>query len=241
MLYTGPDAVLSHRTAAWWWGLIDDQPWRIEVSSLGRTRSLTEVLVHHPRHFDSTRHRRFPITTIAQTLVDFAADARLNEARQALAQAEYLDILDIEAVEGVLGHGKRGSGTLRKALERHQPRLAHTRSRTERVFITLCEARGLQIPEVNVKLHGWRADFLWRAHGLVVETDGYGNHHTSAQLDRDRLMDLTLRSRGLTVNRYSRRQVENDGESVIADVASTLARLRAAANPPAPSAGPGSR
>ena len=89
-----------------------------------------------------------------------------------------------------------------------------------------------------MKLYSWRADFLWRAHGLVVEIDGYGNHHTSAQLDRDRRMDLTLRSHGLTVNRYSRRQVENDGESVVADVVSTLARLRAAANPPPAAANP---
>jgi very-short-patch-repair endonuclease len=96
---------------------------------------------------------------------------------------------------------------------------------------------------VNVKLHGWLVDFLWRAHGLVVETDGWGNHHSAAQLDRDRRMDMALRAHGLTVNRYSRRQVENDGDSVVADIVSTLARLGptltptpSGANRPAPSA-----
>jgi very-short-patch-repair endonuclease len=93
------------------------------------------------------------------------------------------------------------------------------------------------MPEVNVKLHGWRADFFWRDQGLVVETDGYGNHHTSAQIDRDRRMDITLRGAAITVNRYSRQQVEEDGERVIADVVRTLAALEAnATSPPARSA-----
>jgi very-short-patch-repair endonuclease len=110
------------------------------------------------------------------------------------------------------------------------------------MLIALCEQHGVPIPEVNVMLGPWTPDFLWREEGLVVETDGHGNHHTFAQLDRDRRKELALRSHGLTVNRYSRQQVEGDGESVIADIVSTLARLRAhaslraSANPPAPSA-----
>jgi very-short-patch-repair endonuclease len=148
--------------------------------------------------------------------------------RRALAQADYLDVLDVKAVEAILGQGRPGSAKLRKALERHQPRLAYTRSRTERMLITLCEQHGVELPEVNVKLHGWRVDFFWRRHGLVVETDGHGNHHSAAQIDRDHRMDLTLRNAGLTVNRYSRRQVDEDGAIVIADIARTLAALEAA-------------
>lgn len=225
LLHAGPDAVLSHRTAAWWWGLLADPPGRAEVSTPARARSLPEVLVHHPRRLRSTRHRRFPVTTVAQTLLDLAATSTLNQVRNALAKAEYLELLDVDAVEAVLGRGRKGAARLRVALERHQPRLSHTRSETERMMLDLCERRGLEIPEVNVKIHGWRVDFLWRSHGLVVETDGYGNHHSPAQIDRDRRMDLTLRNHGLTVNRYSRPQVEDDGETVIEDVARTLAML----------------
>ncbi len=213
----------------WWWGLIELEPARIELSSCSRKRSLPDVAIHHPRHLDPTTHRRFPITTVPQTFVDFAAGAALNAVRNALAKAEYLNLLDVQAVEAVLERGRPGSRKLRQALKRHQPRLADTRSRTERVFIALCEQAGVPIPDVNVRLHGWRADFLWRSHGLVVETDGHGNHHTAAQIDRDRRMDLTFRRAGLTVNRYSRAQVEDDGKTVIADVGETLARLDARA------------
>jgi hypothetical protein len=234
LLHAGQGAALSHRTAAWWWGLIDEPHRRIEVSAPTRTGSLPEVLVHHPRGFEHTSHRRFPITAVAQTLLDYAAGASLNEVRQALAKAEYLGLLDIGAVQAVLGRGRPGTARLRRALERHQPSLARTRSRTERRFLYLWEKTGLPMPEVNVKLHGWRADFFWRDQRLVVETDGHRNHHTSAQIDRDRRMDITLRGAAITVNRYSRQQVEEDGERVIADVARTLTALEAnATSPPA--------
>jgi hypothetical protein len=225
LIHAGPGAVLGQATAAWWWGLIEGPPRLIEVSRVARARPTPGVVVHQPRELQSTTHRRFPITTVPQTLVDFASGAPLNDVRNALAKAEYLNLLDIHAVEAVLERGRPGSAKLRQALKRHQPRLAETRSRTEGTFISLCEAAGVPVPEVNVKLHGWRADFLWRSHGLVVETDGHGNHHTAAQIDRDRRMDMTFRSAGLTVNRYSRQQVEDDGKAIIAEVGETLARL----------------
>jgi very-short-patch-repair endonuclease len=225
LIYAGVGAVLSHLTAAWWWGLIEDPPAPIEVSTPTRTRSLPEVLVHHPRAFEHTRHRRFPITTVAQTLLDLAATSSLNHVRQALAKADYLKILDHREVEAILGRGKRGASKLRRALRRHQPLLARTRSRTERLFLYLWEKTALPMPETNVKLHGWRPDFFWRAQRLVVEIDGHGNHHTPAQIDRDRRMDMTLRGAGIAVNRYSRQQVEDDGQSVVADAARTFAAL----------------
>jgi hypothetical protein len=227
LIYVGDGAVLSHRTAAWWWGLVDDRPRRIEVSTLHDIASLPDVAVHRRRRFEPTRHRRFPITTVAQTVLDLAATTSLTQVRIALAKADYLGLLDVHEVEGLLGRGKPGAAKLRAALKRHQPALAAARSRTERIFIGLCEKAGIPAPEVNVRLYGWDADFLWRSHGLVVETDGHGNHHSPAQLDRDHRKDLALRTHGLTVNRYSRQQVEDDGETVIGDVVRTLEALSA--------------
>jgi very-short-patch-repair endonuclease len=227
LLYAGEGAVLSHRTAAWWWGLIDEPPRRIEASRPTRTRSLPEVLVRQRSRLATTRHRRFPITTIPQTLLDLAATEPLNTVRMALAQAEYDDRFDLQAIEAILGQGRPGSKRLRRALTRHQPALAATRSRTERILLELCERHGLEIPEVNKRVHGWTVDFLWRKQGLVVETDGDRNHHTPAQLDRDRRKDLALSSHGMTVSRYRRRQVEEDGDAVIADIVRTLEALEA--------------
>src|SRR3954470_16344064 len=46
LLYAGPNAALSHTTAAWLWKLIDAEPKRIHLSLQGRRLSLPAVRVH---------------------------------------------------------------------------------------------------------------------------------------------------------------------------------------------------
>lgn len=228
LLYAGPGAMLSHATAAWWWGLIENPPSTINVSTPRRCRNERGVKIHQRRRCERAWHKRMPVTSVAHTLLDYAATASLNMVRKALANAEYQKLLDIGEVQALLGRGRPGSARLRMALRRHQPRLAHTRSPTEVVFFELCESFGLPLPEVNVRVAGWTVDFLWRDHGLAVEVDPYGNHHTPAQVDRDRRKDLALRSRGLAVHRYSRDQVEQAPADVAADILAGLRRRRAA-------------
>jgi hypothetical protein len=168
------------------------------------------------------------VTTVAQTLLDFASAASLNAVRVALANAEYHRRLNVAEVQALLGRGRRGSARLRRALERHQPRLAYARSRHEIAFIGVCETFGLTVPEVNARIAGWTPDFLWRPESLVVEIDPHGNHHTPAQVDRDRRKDLALRARGFVVHRYSSSQLEQTPDQIAADVAAALAARRAA-------------
>jgi hypothetical protein len=141
-----------------------------------------------------------------------------------MATAEYKRLLNLEEVEGVLGHARPGSTKLRTALRRHQPRLAYARSPPEVAFFALCENFGLPLPEVNARVAGWTVDFFWRRAGVVVEVDPYGNHHTPAQVDRDRRKDLALRAAGLVAHRYSRDQVEQTPDAIAADVTAALVR-----------------
>src|SRR5689334_22009671 len=93
LLHAGPEAVLSHRAAAWWWGLVDHEPTVIDVRAPGRRGSLDGVRVHHPRVIDATRWRRLPVTTVPRTLLDLAAGASIELVRRALAQADYRHFL----------------------------------------------------------------------------------------------------------------------------------------------------
>jgi predicted transcriptional regulator of viral defense system len=222
LLYAGPGATLSHATAAWWWGLIDRPPRAIDVSTPRRRRSRGDVTVHQRRECERARHRGLPVTTVAQTLLDLAATAPLDQVRVALANGEYHRLVRLEEVRRLLGRGRPGSAMLRTALTRHQPRLARARSPIEVSFLALCEAFGLPLPAVNARVGGWTVDFFWPRQGVVVEIDPYGNHHTPAQVDRDRRKDLAMRARGLRVNRYSRGQVEAAREAIAADLAATL-------------------
>jgi very-short-patch-repair endonuclease len=228
VLHAGPGAMLSHATAAWWWGLIDKRPLTIQISTPRKCRSRRGIKVHQRRSLERDRHEGLPVTNVAQTLLDFASQAALNRVRVALANAEYHRRLDVQAINALLGHGRPGSTKLRTALKRHEPRLAHTRSPTEVAMFELCEQHGIELPEVNARVAGWTVDFLWRKEGVVVEVDGRGNHHTPAQVDRDHRKDLAVRATGRVVNRYSREQVEQSPDLLAADLSATLAARRAA-------------
>lgn len=224
LLYAGPGAMLSHGTAAWWRGLLDNNPSTIHVSTPRQPRSLPRIQVHRRRGCARVWHNGLPVTTLPQTVVDFSANASLRGIRLLLAKADYNDDLDLEAIDAILGRGRRGSAKLRLALERHRPELAATKSRLERMFLEICEEQGWPLPKPNVRVAGWEVDALWCDKRIAVELDGYGNHHSPAQLRRDRRKELALREAGLTPVRYSEEQLIAKRE-VIAD----LSRLRGAA------------
>ena len=110
LFYAGPGAMLSHRTAAWWWRLIPDLSSRIHVAAPGRRGSLTDVCVHRPRRdLERVWHKRLPVAPPAQTLLDIAAGVRFTQLRRAVAEAEYLRLVTLDDVEEVLGRGRPGS------------------------------------------------------------------------------------------------------------------------------------
>jgi hypothetical protein len=235
VLYAGPGAMLSHATALWWHGLIEHQPWPIAVSTPRRCRSLRGVKVHARRTCERVWHRGLPTTSVEQALLDFAAVAPLERLRHALANADYHKVLDLPALQTIAGAGRAGSTKLGKALQRHEPKLARTRSPLERLFLPLCESYGVPLPDdVNIRIAGVLVDAVWWEQRLVVELDGRDNHSSWAQIQRDRSNELTLRGAGFDVLRYGTLQMEEQPALVATDV---LTRLSSAGQ----SAWPGSR
>ncbi len=224
LLYAGPGAALSHASAAHWLGLFDNPPGAIHVSTPRRCGSQPGVIVRGGRDQPRVWHRGFPVIAVPQTLLDVAATESLRRLRKALASADYRNLLDLEAIEAVLGRGRPGSARLRQALADHQPRLARTKSDLEIAFLELCESAGIPLPEVNERVAGWEVDALFRDERIAVELDGYGNHRSPAQIKRDRRKELALRTAGFLPVRYSDEQLERHKADVIADVR----RLRAA-------------
>jgi hypothetical protein len=218
VLYAGPGAMLSHATALWWHGLIDRQPWPIQVSTPRRCRSLGGIDVHGRRACERILHGGLPTTKIEQALLDFAAVAPPERVRYVLAAADYHKVLDIPALQVLAGNGRTGSTKLRKALERHEPKLAHTRSPLERLFLPLCERAGIPLPEVNVWIEGVLVDAVWREQKLVVELDGENNHSSWKQIQDDRSKELRLRAGGFDVVRYGTRQCEEEPALVERDL-----------------------
>jgi hypothetical protein len=218
LLYAGPGAVLSHRTAAWWWRLMPDAPNRIEVSTPTRSRSCKDVIVHHPNEIEETRLRRFPITPVARTLVDFAKTATDREVRRALSEMEYVGLLDLAAIQQAMGRGRSGSRRLAKALAEYEPLDAIAKSELERLFTDICTSEGIPLPELQVKIGRMTVDAYWPNERVAVELDGFRGHRTRARVERDRTRDMHQRLLGNFPVRYTHHQLTAQREQVAEDV-----------------------
>jgi hypothetical protein len=223
VLYAGPGAMLSHATAVWWHGLLDKQPWPLQVTTPRRCRSLRGIRVYGRRTCERILHRALPTTSLDQAVLDFAEVAPHERLRHVIAVADYRKVLDLDGFKAIAGCGRAGSAKLRKALERHEPKLAHTRSDLERLFLPLCERAGIPIPDVNVRVAGVLVDAVWREHKLVVELDGRDNHSSWAQIQEDRRKELILRGAGYGVVRYGTEQLEEQA-ALVEDDLKTRAR-----------------
>jgi very-short-patch-repair endonuclease/predicted transcriptional regulator of viral defense system len=229
VLASGEGAVLSHRTAAAHWGLLETNQARVDVTARRGRREVAGIRLHWSRSLtarDTAIHDGIPITSIARTLLDLAGTARADRLERALAQAERAQLYDHAAIEDVLsranGHGGKQALTRATAQE---PKL--TRSELEARFLGLVRQAGLPEPETNLTLTALDhlrldPDFYWPTYRLVVETDGWETHRTRAAFRSDRRRDAALVASGYRVLRFTYDDVASDGATV-------TERLRAAA------------
>jgi uncharacterized protein DUF559 len=171
-----------------------------------------------------------PCTSVGRTLLDLAEVVGRRAVERALDQAEVLRILDARAVDDLLARspGRRGTPVLAAVLADHEGGRTLTRSELEERFLSICRGVSITQPEVN----GWveapggalEVDFVWRAQGLIVETDGHRTHGSRSAFERDRRRDQRLALAGWRVVRFTWRQTANDPDGVAGVVRSLLDR-----------------
>lgn len=226
VLYGGRGAAISHESAIRTMELLPAMPRTvIHVSLPSRsTRTQDGIRLHRTpslRRPDLGRWDGLPITTAARALLDFAPTAVPRDLERAVAEAFVQELVNRRKLEAVLGRYPTHPGVpYLKAILTGDPKLTH-RGIEERLLASVRRARFPE-PEVNVRLHGWEVDFLWREKRLVVETDSARFHGVPAAVERDRRKDADLRARGYTVLRYSWSQVTRETELVIAEIARAL-------------------
>jgi len=234
-----PDSALSHRSSADKRGLRHTSRSAVEVMTprrAGRGRAGIDA------HTSSTMLARdieqvdgIPCTTVARTLLDLAAILPRRAVERAFDQAEVLQVLDARAIEDVLArtNGHRGNAKLRSILDDHAPGSTLTRNQLEDAFLAVCDAAGLARPAVNTWIAlaptGYEADFLWRTHGLIAETDGRDAHTTRRAFEHDRRRDQRLMLAGYRVVRFARSQVFDDPASVATTLRGLLGQAQATA------------
>lgn len=230
VLACGRGAVLSHASAAALWDLRRCSGSRIHVtvpSGAGRSRR-PGIALHRSARLDVdevTIHDAIRVTSVARTLLDLAGDLVPGPLERAVEQSVILRIFDLESFDATLARHPTARGiralSVIVASLRDEPRL--TRSELEGYFLDLCAARALPRPEVNQMVEGLSVDFLWRGHGLIVETDGRGTHATLMAFERDRARDARLTVAGYRVVRFTYRQIVHEPGSVARTVFALLA------------------
>jgi very-short-patch-repair endonuclease len=220
VLACGPDAVLSHISAAAHWKIRQAGPTTPIHTSLRAAvvRRPKGIAVHRTRTLadgDITTHDGIPITSPARTLIDLATVLGPKQLEAAVNEADVLDLTDPETLRGELDEhkGQPGVRPLRALLDRHTYRL--TESELERRFLRIVRDAGLPLPDTQEQLAG-RTDFHWPELGLVVETDGWRYHRTPSRQARDNRRMQQHALAGRTAVRFSHYEIRYESRRVAA-------------------------
>jgi predicted transcriptional regulator of viral defense system len=223
----GPDAVLSHWSAAEHWKLLKARRALIAISAPTHRRASKLVKPHWiPRTHESERTRRdgIPITTVPRTLLDLAAVAPPKQLQRAVNEAERLNLLNKRAMRETLERhsGRRGTPALRAVIAAVNPETRRTRSDLEVAFLALCKKYGIPLPVVNGVVEGYEVDMHWPGTSLIVELDSWEYHGTSGAFETDRRRDADLASKGYRVIRVTGDWIDADPAGVATAIRTLL-------------------
>jgi very-short-patch-repair endonuclease len=207
VLARGKGAVLSHRSAAMLWRMLEPRRAVPHVTVKNRNgRANREGLRLHRSStlptIQTTHQLNIPVTKPARTLDDLRRAGPPSEYRRALRQAEFRQ--------------------LRTGLSSSD----RTRSDLEARFLAFCRRHHLPESEVNAKVGPYTVDFLWRRERVVVETDSYRTHGGELAFEDDRQRDLWLAANGYEAVRVTDRGLDTDPMAVAASLRALLLARR---------------
>ncbi len=229
-LACGPEAVLSHGSAAALWGFGEEPRGWIEVSVPAASRRRHDGICVHRRTAllpeELTAHEGIPVTDPIRTLIDEATRLRPMQLERAVNEADKLDRVDPETLRAALERhgGQPGVALLRVILDRRTFRLSD--SDLELYFRPLTRAAGLPEPQTKAWVNGFEVDFHWPELGIIVEADGLRYHRTPSQQMRGLLRDQAHVASGLLPLRFSHAQIRFEPHHVRDTLRRTAALAR---------------
>jgi very-short-patch-repair endonuclease len=233
LLAIGESSFISHRSAAFVWGLRATPPPHVEVSVFGRCcGARKDIRVHRIqkiRRDELRRHEGLWVSSPARAALEVAADAGPDELADVVEKEVAERVLTPRELEAVLGHnlGRRGAARLAQVLG-DEDAMTITRSRAERAFLKLIRDARLPAPQTNQRLGRYVPDFIGREQRLIVELDSYRFHGGPDAFQNDREKDLVYRDAGFDVLRPTRNHVVHQPARVLVSVVRALGRSNGA-------------
>lgn len=209
VLAGGPDAVASHASAGWLWGLVPRYEPPPEISLPTGDRRPRHILTHRcpslsPR--DITRQRGVPTTSPARTILDLAP--RLSDkARTRLVNDALLrHHLRPAALQEVLDRNRYHPAT-RLLRPFADSSTNPTRSSFEDDFLAFIATCNLPTPLINVSVNGREVDAYFPDHHVIVECDGWKFHKGREAFEDDRDRDTENLKHGLITVRITQKRL----------------------------------
>ncbi len=196
VLACGPNAALSHESAAALWRIVPRwcSPTHVTAPS---DRRHPGIRIHRSRHADSTTHYGIRVTTPIRTLVDLADVLNPKALTRALNEAQVLRLVTPADLTTLFTRypGRRTSPLT--------PERGATRSHLEDNFIRFLKRHRLPLPELNQHIAGHEVDAVYRAQHLVIELDSRQFHTTPRAFEQDRDRDADLLTAGFSTLRIT--------------------------------------
>lgn len=223
ILACGPASRIGGATAAALWELAAHPAQGIEVVTTATgLRAPAVVRLRRTTRLgpeECGEVRGIPVTSVARTLADLAAQVSRRRLERAMEQADRLQLLDAERLLAS-ARDRPGARAVRAVLAEWSP--APTKSELEDRLLALVERSELPRPAVNVLLGPHECDQVWAVARLVVEADSRRFHGTHAAMERDRRKDAYLTRGGWRVLRFTWQQVTREPEAVVATIRTAL-------------------
>lgn len=237
VLATGPDAVVSHETAAAIHRLTNFPRGRIVLTTkhgdhhwhgLADMRQSTDLKPQHVMVRDG-----LPVTTVVRTLFDLAAVTGRERLAVAIEDAHITRQCRIEELialyEELRRPGKHGMKKLGRILAERGPGYVPPESKLERMLLKILRDAGLPRPRLQVQFP-WRTrlesrcDALYERERIILEADGRRWHTRVDQMANDRRRDNEAQNHGYRTYRFVYEELRGDPHYVV----DTIRQARAA-------------
>jgi Uncharacterized protein conserved in bacteria len=227
VLASGPEALLSHQTAAALWGIRGYSGGAIHVTVPHKSTSTKRIRRHFSLVPEDERavHEGISVTSVHRTIFDLAASEDVDAVVAMIKGAEYLNRWDRLSLPDYLERypGKRGSRTIRFALERltEEPP-GRKRSKLEKRFAPFLHRYHLPLPRFNDWIllgpERFQVDCHWPERRQIIELDGWEGHRTRSAFRDDRARDRALTAVGYTVTRLTWNQLDDEPTAIASDL-----------------------